>query len=97
MFDVATKHVIVPVDDFIEAAGQIAMQIHEAPSLTGDILVFMPGEAFRVSRSQSEVDVSVVGSEEIENCVGLLKRAGRELREESMNVSLQTLCYSIWC
>ena len=43
MYDVTTRHVLQPVDDFIEAAARNVMQIHLRPNADGDILVFMPG------------------------------------------------------
>ncbi|CAK9783990.1 P-loop containing nucleoside triphosphate hydrolase protein [Cutaneotrichosporon oleaginosum] len=44
MFDVATSHVTKPVDDFIEAAAEAVMMIHNRkPSPPGEVLVFMPG------------------------------------------------------
>ncbi|KIR72693.1 ATP-dependent RNA helicase prh1 [Cryptococcus deuterogattii CA1014] len=61
MYEVATQHVLEPVDDFIEAAARQVMTIHCSPNSPGDILVFMPG------------------SEEIENCVELLKRVSKQL------------------
>ena len=45
MYNVSTRHVVDPVDDFIEAAANKVMAIHCAiPSVQGDVLVFMPGE-----------------------------------------------------
>ena len=43
MYDVATRNVLRPVDDFIEAAAKNVIQIHLRPHADGDILVFMPG------------------------------------------------------
>ncbi|BEJ16545.1 hypothetical protein CspHIS471_0511500 [Cutaneotrichosporon sp. HIS471] len=44
MYDVATSHVRTPVDDFIEAAADAVMMIHNRkPSPKGEALVFMPG------------------------------------------------------
>ncbi|BEI79528.1 hypothetical protein CcaverHIS002_0100570 [Cutaneotrichosporon cavernicola] len=44
MYDVATSHVKTPVDDFIEAAADAVMMIHNRkPSPKGEALVFMPG------------------------------------------------------
>ncbi|OXM81762.1 ATP-dependent RNA helicase prh1 [Cryptococcus neoformans Bt63] len=61
MYEVATQHVLEPVDDFIEAAARQVMTVHCSPDSPGDVLVFMPG------------------SEEIENCVELLKRVSKQL------------------
>jgi ATP-dependent RNA helicase DHX33 len=45
MYNVATRHVVDPVDDYIEAAANKVMQVHcTVPSLKGDMLVFMPGK-----------------------------------------------------
>jgi HrpA-like RNA helicase len=45
MYNVSTRHVVDPVDDFIEAAANKVMAIHCAvPAVQGDVLVFMPGE-----------------------------------------------------
>jgi len=43
MYEVATRNVTKPVDDFIEAAAKNVIQIHLRPNADGDILVFMPG------------------------------------------------------
>lgn len=44
MFDVATSHTASAVDDFIEAAADAAMMVHNRkPSPPGEMLVFMPG------------------------------------------------------
>ncbi|WWD20552.1 hypothetical protein CI109_105028 [Kwoniella shandongensis] len=61
MYDVDTRHVTEPLEDFIEGAARQVMVIHCTPGSEGDVLVFMPG------------------SEEIENCVELLKRAAKQL------------------
>jgi len=46
MYNVSTRHVVDPVDDFIEAAANKVMAIHYAtPAVQGDVLVFMPGES----------------------------------------------------
>jgi hypothetical protein len=46
MYNVSTRHVVDPVDDFIEAAANKVMAIHCAiPAVQGDVLVFMPGES----------------------------------------------------
>ena len=46
MYNVSTRHVVDPVDDFIEAAANKVMAIHCAtPAVQGDMLVFMPGES----------------------------------------------------
>lgn len=45
MYEVATQHVLEPVDDFIEAAARQVMTIHCSPDSPGDILVFMPGQS----------------------------------------------------
>jgi ATP-dependent RNA helicase DHX33 len=68
MYDVSTRHILRPVDDFIECAARNVMQIHVRPKAVGDVLVFMPG------------------SEEIENCCELLRRAAKELPEEQAKV-----------
>jgi HrpA-like RNA helicase len=44
MYNVSTRHVVDPVDDFIEAAANKVMAIHcTKPEVQGDVLVFMPG------------------------------------------------------
>lgn len=43
MYDVRTRHVLEAVDDFIESAARMVMQIHQDPRAEGDVLVFMPG------------------------------------------------------
>ncbi|WVN89551.1 uncharacterized protein L203_104776 [Cryptococcus depauperatus CBS 7841] len=43
MFDVATHHVLEPVDDFIEAAAKQVILIHLNSKSEGDVLAFMPG------------------------------------------------------
>lgn len=44
MYNVNTRHIVDPVDDFIEAAANRVVQIHCAdPTPKGDMLVFMPG------------------------------------------------------
>lgn len=68
MYDVATRHVLRPVDDFIESAAKNVMQVHLRPGAIGDALVFMPG------------------SDEIEQCCDLLRRASKELKEDQMKV-----------
>ena len=46
MYNVSTRHVVDPVDDFIEAAANKVMALHCAtPAVQGDVLVFMPGES----------------------------------------------------
>jgi HrpA-like RNA helicase len=51
MYNVSTRHVVEPVDDFIEAAANKVMGIHCAkPEVKGDMLVFMPGTSSRVKR-----------------------------------------------
>ncbi|KIS00352.1 ATP-dependent RNA helicase prh1 [Cryptococcus deuterogattii 2001/935-1] len=73
MYEVATQHVLEPVDDFIEAAARQVMTIHCSPNSPGDILVFMPG------------------SEEIENCVELLKRVSKQLAPGSSGLQVLPL------
>jgi ATP-dependent RNA helicase DHX33 len=44
MFDVATSHSAAAVDDFIEAAADAAMMVHNRkPTAPGEMLIFMPG------------------------------------------------------
>lgn len=46
MYNVSTRHVVDPVDDFIEAAANKVMAIHcTKPEVEGDVLVFMPGKS----------------------------------------------------
>jgi hypothetical protein len=57
MYNVATRHVVDPVDDFIESAANKVMQIHCAvPPIKGDVLVFMPGTLSPWVTAQSETD-----------------------------------------
>ncbi|KAK1922948.1 ATP-dependent RNA helicase prh1 [Papiliotrema laurentii] len=77
MYEVATRHVKSPVDDFIEAAAKNVMQIHFNPKADGDVLVFMPG------------------SEEIENCCELLRRAAKEFKEGDVNIEILPLYASL--
>lgn len=46
MYDVATQHLIEPVEDFIETAAKQVLQIHNSQEAEGDVLVFMPGRSF---------------------------------------------------
>ncbi|AFR92854.2 ATP-dependent RNA helicase prh1 [Cryptococcus neoformans C23] len=73
MYEVATQHVLEPVDDFIEAAARQVMTVHCSPDSPGDVLVFMPG------------------SEEIENCVELLKRVSKQLAPGSSTLQVLPL------
>lgn len=43
VYNVDTRHVTEPVDDFIESAAKTVVRVHTNPEATGDILVFMPG------------------------------------------------------
>ncbi|RXK41757.1 ATP-dependent RNA helicase prh1 [Tremella mesenterica] len=43
VYEVDTRHVLQPVDDFIESAARQVLQVHCTPKCEGDILVFMPG------------------------------------------------------
>lgn len=43
MYDVQTRHLLEPVDDYVEAAAKQVVGIHLNPSAEGDVLVFMPG------------------------------------------------------
>jgi ATP-dependent RNA helicase DHX33 len=63
MYDVATQHLLAPVDDYVEAAAKQVMAIHLSPNSVadGDVLVFMPG------------------AEEIEMCAEILRRAIKEM------------------
>ena len=45
MYDVGTRHVVAPVDDFIQSAAKMVVQIHDDPTSIGDVLVFMPGSS----------------------------------------------------
>lgn len=72
MYNVSTRHIIRPVDDFIESAAKNVMHIHLRPKAEGDVLVFMPG------------------SDEIEQCCDLLRRASKELKEDQSKVSLES-------
>lgn len=55
MYEVATQHVLEPVDDFIEAAARQVMTIHCSPDSPGDILVFMPGQSMPRIRVKSSL------------------------------------------
>jgi HrpA-like RNA helicase len=58
MYNVSTRHVVEPVDDFIEAAANKVMGIHCAkPEVKGDMLVFMPGTSF-YTRKRRKADAS---------------------------------------
>jgi HrpA-like RNA helicase len=51
MYDVTTRHLLEPVEDFIETAAKQVIQIHCSKDAEGDILVFMPGESIRLEYS----------------------------------------------
>jgi hypothetical protein len=42
LYDVTTRHLLEPVEDFIETAAKQVVQIH-CSDAEGDVLVFMPG------------------------------------------------------
>ncbi|KAK8850372.1 hypothetical protein IAR55_004290 [Kwoniella newhampshirensis] len=73
MYDVDTRHVNEPLEDFIEGAAKQVMTIHCTSGSEGDILVFMPG------------------SEEIENCVELLKRVAKQLPPDQKQLQILPL------
>jgi ATP-dependent RNA helicase DHX33 len=45
MYDVTTRHLLEPADDFVETAAKQVMQIHCSGDGEGDVLVFMPGKS----------------------------------------------------
>ena len=44
MYDVTTRHILKPIEDYIEAAVKNVLSIHKGKNSLGDVLVFMPGE-----------------------------------------------------
>ena len=57
MYNVSTRHVVDPVDDFIEAAANKVMAIHcSKPEVQGDVLVFMPGQSLFPSQTEEGAD-----------------------------------------
>lgn len=68
MYEVSTRHAKRPVDDYVEAAAKMVMQIHFTPKAEGDVLIFMPGSEEienccetlrRAAKEFKETDMSV--------------------------------------
>lgn len=108
MFPVGTCHALEPVDDYIESAARQAIQIHCTSGQDGDVLVFMPGESCDSSsrvylstepphsrKPEPRNPAHVVGSDEIENCVEVLRRAAKDLPEDHRQLLVLPLYASL--
>lgn len=82
MYEVTTQHLLEPVEDFIETAAKQVLQIHCSKEAEGDVLVFMPGKSYTLALNKAYP----AGSEEIETCAEILKRASKELPDSSDKV-----------